>query len=308
MRTLQLREFRPGTLKTYSWALDKLFDHLHAAGVDDLADVSREHLELFQLSLLESKISASSRQSASSAAKSLIRWAAERDILDWRLERAIAPVKVRKKKRRPIASEDLVKILAWLVPPRPRRTIVELRDRALFVYLLVTGSRVDAALHVLKSDYIAPIVVVKGGNEKQLNTTSTALELMQDYLRARRDDSPWAFIKHGNNLRAAGDRLEASGVREAWIRLALELQIPPFTTHQLRHTSATLMANKGVNVLAIKERLGHVKLETTMGYIEVDGQLQRQADSAFEDLLHAAAPPRPLPRAPRRRWTDYTGR
>lgn len=308
MRSLQLREFRPGTLKIYSWALDKLFDHLHAAGVDDLADVTREHLELFQLSLLESPMSASSRQSASSATKTLIRWAAERDILDWRLERAIAPVKVRKKKRRPIPPEDLVKILAWIVPPRRGRTIVELRDRALFVYLFVTGSRVDAALHVLKNDHTSPIVIQKGGNEKQLQTTSTALDLVHEYLRARRDDSPWLFIKHGNNLRAAGDRLEASGVREAWVRLCLELQIKLFTTHQLRHTSATFMATQGVNVLAIKERLGHVKLETTMGYIEVDEGMQRQADSAFEGILQASAPPRPLPRAPRRRWTDYTGR
>ena len=308
MRTLQLRQFRPGTLKVYSWALDKLFTFLDAEGVHDLADVTREHLENWQLAMLESPVRASSRQSASSAAKALIRWAAEREMVDWRLERAIAPVKVRKKKRRPIPPEDLAKILAHIVPRRPHRTIVELRDRALFVYLLVTSSRVEAALSVLKNDYAAPIVIQKGGGEKQLQTTATALDLVQDYLRARRDDAPWLWIKHGNNLRAAGERLESSGVREAWIRLAIELQIKPFTTHQLRHTSATFMANRGVSVLAIKERLGHVKLETTMGYIEVDPDLQLQADGAFEDLLRAAAPPRPLPRAPRRRWTDYTGR
>src|SRR5579859_4048134 len=289
MRTLQLRGFRPGTLKVYSWMLDKLFNFLEAEGVHDFADVTRDQLERWQLMLLEGGARSSSRSSASSSAKALIRWAAEREMVDWRLERAIMPVKVRKRKRYPIPDQDLAKMLAYLVPARPRRTLVELRDRALFVYLLVTGSRVDAALHVLRNDYAAPVVIQKGGSEKQLNTTATALDLVQDYLRARRDDSPWLWIKHGNNIRAQGERLESSGVREAWIRLCLELRLPTFTTHQLRHTSATFMAKRRIPVVAIKDRLGHVKLETTMGYIEVDEEMQREADSAFEELSRPPA-------------------
>jgi site-specific recombinase XerD len=307
LEELQLREYAPGTLKIYRWSLDKLFTFLESQGVDDLADLTRDHLRAWQLQLLQGNITSSSRSSASSSAKALIRWASELEMVDWRLERAILPVRVKKRKRRPLPKADLMRILAHIVPRDQHRTIVELRDGALFVYLLVTGSRVDAALHVRKDDYVSPIVIQKGGNEKQLNTTATALDLVLRYLRARRDDSPWLWIKHGNNLNAAGERLESSGVREAWIRLCIELQIKPFTTHQLRHTSATFMANRGVSPFAIKERLGHVKLETTMGYIEVDEELQREADVAFEDLLHAA-PLKPLRRAPRRSWTDYTGR
>lgn len=308
MRRLLLKQYKPGTIKTYRWALDKLFTFLDAEGVQDLADVTRDQLERWQLQLIDSNIRSSSRQSASSAAKALIRWAAELDMVDWRLERALVAVKVMKRKRRPIPMADLYRILAHLVPRRSNMTIVQLRDRALFVYLLVSGSRIDAALHVLKDDYAAPIVIQKGGSEKQLNTTSTALDLVVDYLRARRDDSPWLWIKHGNNLNAAGERLESSGVREAWLRLCIDLQIKRFTTHQLRHSSATFMANRGVSPFAIKERLGHVKLETTMGYIEVDEGLQRAADAAFEDLFHDAAPAKPLRRSTRRSWTDYTGR
>lgn len=302
-----LREGKsPATVRIYRWALAKLFGFLRTNDVDDLADLSRDHLERWQDQLLaDPKMSARSRQSASSAARSLIRWAADREILDYSLERAIVAVRVVKRKRRPIPAEDLQRILSWIVPRRPHMSLVELRDRALFVYLLVTGARVNEVLQAQRSDYVAPIVTQKGGNEKQLRTTPIALDLIQDYLRARHDESPWLWIKHGNNLNATGDRLEDSGVREAWIRLCLALQIPRFTTHQLRHTAATFMASSHVSPFAIKERLGHAKLETTMGYIEVDEAQQQDADNAFEQLLKS--PARPLPRAPRRSWRDYRG-
>jgi site-specific recombinase XerD len=293
----------PATVHTYMWTVDKLLDFLQRAGLEDLSEVTRDHLERWQDEILQSRLKARSRQHASSIARALLRWAADREIIDWRLERAIVPVKVKRTKRRPIPREDLAKILAYILPRRPHMSLVELRDRALFVYLLVTGARVTEALQAKRTDYIAPIVIQKGGGEKQLRTTSTALALIHDYLRARHDDSLWLWIKHGNNINAAGDRLESSGVREAWIRLALKLQIPQFTTHQVRHSTATVLANANVSPAAIADHLGHADLRTVMQYIEVEEPLRLEIDNVLEGVIRQPRPP--LPPAPRRSWRDY---
>jgi len=41
------------------------------------------------------------------------------------------------------------------------------------------------------------------------------------------------------------------------------------TPHSLRHTHASWLAQKGVNILHIKKQLGHKKLETTMRYAHI---------------------------------------
>ena len=290
------------TIRSYMWTVSKLIAFLEGEGLRDFTEVTRDHLERWQDAILDEQLSARSRQAASSIARSLLRWAAEREIVDWRLERAIAPVRVKRTKRRPIPGRDLARILAYLGPRRPHMTLVELRDRALFVYLLVTGARVSEALQAKRGDYVAPIVIQKGGSEKTLRTSPTALDMVIDYLRARRDDSPWLWIKHGNNINAAGARLESSGVREAWIRLAIDLQIKRFTTHQVRHSCATVLANAGVSPAAIADHLGHADLKTVMQYIEVEEPLRLVVTNTLEQLVKPA--PRPLPRASRG-WGDY---
>ena len=66
------------------------------------------------------------------------------------------------------------------------------------------------------------------------------------------------------------------------------------STHKLRHTAATLMYQYGnVDVLAIKEMLGHESLSTTQIYTHImDEQLQKAADA--NPLSSVKAPKRPV--------------
>ena len=244
---------------------------------------------------------------AATAARALFRWAADKEIVDdWRLERAIVAVKVKRRKRRPIPREDLEKIIAWFGPRRDHMTLIDLRDRAMFFYMLVTAARLGELLQAMRKDYIAPIVIQKGGSEKTLNTSPTVLDMVQDYLRARRDDSPFLWVKHGNNITVAGQRLMPSGVREACTRIALDLQIARFSPHRIRHSSASFLANMGKSPAAIAALLGHADLDTVYEYIEIDTPMLQDLTDTMDALIRP--PARPLLRAPRRSWTDYRGR
>ena len=50
-----------------------------------------------------------------------------------------------------------------------------------------------------------------------------------------------------------------------------------YSPHKLRHTAATLMYQGGVDMLAIKEILGHENVSTTQIYTHINQQQLKQA-------------------------------
>ncbi len=151
----------PDTARTYGWALQKLWTFLAAEGIEDIQEITRDVLERWQDQLQQTTLSARSRQMAGTAARALFHWAADRDMVDWRLERSIVSVKVKRKKRRPIPRADLDKIIAWLGPRRPHMSLIDLRDRAMFFYMFVTAARLGELLQAMRRDFIAPIAAAK---------------------------------------------------------------------------------------------------------------------------------------------------
>ena len=61
----------------------------------------------------------------------------------------------------------------------------------------------------------------------------------------------------------------------------------PITFHGLRHTCATLLFQAGVPVKVIQERLGHKRVEITLGiYAHVLPSMQQDAARQLGALLH----------------------
>jgi integrase len=75
------------------------------------------------------------------------------------------------------------------------------------------------------------------------------------------------------------------GQRE-YARLIKAAEVRPITFHGLRHTCATLLLEAGVPVRVVQERLGHKRVEITLGiYTHVLPSMQREAASLLGTLL-----------------------
>ena len=66
-----------------------------------------------------------------------------------------------------------------------------------------------------------------------------------------------------------------------------ELLLPHFSCHSLRHTFATRMCEKGVNIKVIQDVMGHTDIATTMNiYTDATRDMKTQAFKALNEVLN----------------------
>ena len=293
-RALLREDLSPKTVRTYGTGIKDLFAYLRDQRVDDIHYLTRELLEGWQDHLRERvpALKASSRGLYVPAARQFIRFAADHDLVDLKLERALVGVRTKRKtsddERQPISEEDLQRLMAYLGPRRPRMTLIDLRDRALFFFFLETGLRVSEALQVQRTAYQRARVRQKGGSYVEFEITPSVAAFVGDYLRARTDELPWLWIAIGNNT-GQTRQLADSGVREIWRKLCHRLGIERFTTHQLRHTAATILLEQGVDHLAVSKHLHHADTRTVHKYAHVRAKTRQRTLDVMEGFIHDGA-------------------
>jgi site-specific recombinase XerD len=110
------------------------------------------------------------------------------------------------------------------------------------------------------------VVYGKGSKERETYLTAASCMHLKEYLNSRTDDNEALFV----SLKAPYNRLTVSGVEEILRRLGRQTGIDKVHPHRFRRTMATNILNKGMPIEEVKEILGHVKLDTTLIYCQVN--------------------------------------
>jgi integrase/recombinase XerD len=168
-----------------------------------------------------------------------------------------------------------------------------LRDRALLLFLYNTGARVQetADLRVRNLDLgDAPRVHLHGKGDKWRacplwqQTASLLSQLIQKPAAQEACDLPVFLSSQGSALTRFGIY---KIVRRHTAQFPLEdspIRLKRVTPHVFRHTTAVHLLEAGVEVNVIRGWLGHVSLETTNRYAEINTR-------AKEAALRACDPP-----------------
>ncbi len=164
-----------------------------------------------------------------------------------------------------------------------------LRDRAILETLFSTGLRV-AELVALdrkqlqgafsKSDFELS-VVGKGGHPRIVYFSSRALEWLKKYLQSRTNEDPALFINF-KGPKKDSRRLSVRGVElivEKYAKIAGVGFLA--TPHTLRHSFATDLLSKGVDLRLVQEFLGHRNIATTQIYTHVTSKRLREVHREF---------------------------
>lgn len=171
------------------------------------------------------------------------------------------------------------------------------RDYCILTLFLNCGMRLSELVSLNLSDIRSNntmVVTGKGNKERTIYLNDACIDAINAYLPFRPVDG----VKDKDALFISRQKTRISPKTVQYIvKSTLEkagLQGRELSTHKLRHTAATLMYQYGdVDVLAIKEMLGHESLSTTQIYTHImDEQLQKAA--AANPLSSVKAPKRPV--------------
>jgi len=163
------------------------------------------------------------------------------------------------------------------------------RDYALLNFLYNTGARVQETCDLRIEDIhfeSLPLVTItgKGRKTRQVPLWAETADLLKSYI-AERESSRTPL----NNvfLNARGQSLTRFGVRHiirsriaATVKNCPSLVKKKVGPHTFRHTTAMHLLQSGVDLTVIKNWLGHVSLDTTHAYVEIDLEMKRKALSS----------------------------
>jgi integrase/recombinase XerD len=166
-------------------------------------------------------------------------------------------------------------------------TVKGRRDLALLSLLYDTGARVQEIIDLtpssLRLDKLSTIRIVGKGNKTRIiPMLADQVRLLTSYLdehglvQAHKSRHPLFFNSRSEKLTRAG----INHILQKYVDMARKLKpelIPVISPHSLRHSKAMHLLQAGVNLVYIRDILGHVSVQTTEIYARADSRAKREA-------------------------------
>lgn len=214
-----------------------------------------------------------------------------------RMERwqEILSIKVKRQERRSInyLTVDAVKFLLEQIPLDNR---IGRRNLALIALMYDSGARVQEIIDLspssIRMEKPSCLTLYGKGNKKRIvPLQNEQIALLQAYMKENSLDNP------ANNQRPLfannrGGRLTNAGITyilnmyaDSARKLKPEL-VPRISPHTLRHSKAMHLLQAGVNLVYIRDMLGHVSIQTTEIYARADSKQKREAlEAAYINVI-----------------------
>ncbi|MFO7675311.1 MAG: tyrosine recombinase XerC [bacterium] len=267
------RQCSPATIRGYRTDLDQFLDFCRERlGTPPLDHVTRDHVRDWLGAVLRGGYERRSAARKLSAVRGFFRWLAATGAVPANPARTVrAP---RAERRLPGFLSQFQVAQALEVEPADERTA---RDRAILETLYGSGLRAAelVGLDIADIDFAAETVRVlgKGRRERIVPVGRHEAAAIRDYLGRRRhqDAAPLFLNPRGGRLTT---RSVQSIVRRLLGRVAGATATNP---HALRHAFATHLLERGADLKAVQELLGHRTLSTTQVYTHVSLERLRRA-------------------------------
>jgi integrase/recombinase XerD len=118
----------------------------------------------------------------------------------------------------------------------------------------------------------------KGGKDRYVPLGTMLVRGIKKYLEA---EHPGRWLFEGTNGECLSQRGTQWAVSQAVKRAGI---IKEVSTHTLRHSYATHLLEQGLDIVTIKELLGHAAIETTMIYLHIAKPSAKTAFSPLDNL------------------------
>jgi site-specific recombinase XerD len=183
-----------------------------------------------------------------------------------------------------LAAEEVEKLLSCARP---------LKMRVVLTTIYAAGLRLEEATHLQVRDIDSARMLLriahgKGAKERLVPLSPRLLQELREYWKIVRPES-WLFPSRCPG--APGTPLGPSAVQRTCQQAAREAGITKHVTpHILRHSYATGLLERGVDLLTIQRLLGHSTFSSTLIYLHVRRPRMESVASPFDWLPVAPCP------------------
>lgn len=186
---------------------------------------------------------------------------------------------------------DKPEVDAMLAVP-DRSTPQGARDHALLLFLFNSGARVDEAAHLRVGDLSAgrtPTVHILGKGQKHRTCPlwPETLQALEPFTRDRPAQATVFLNRRNAPLTRSGIYKLVQRAAACASRRQPSIAAKRISPHCLRHSCATHLLRQGVDINTIRGWLGHVSIDTTNIYAEVDLEMKAKALEKCDPPGHA---------------------
>jgi integrase/recombinase XerD len=265
--------------------------------IDRLAvvDISAELVRLFLADLEASRhCGIPTRNQRLAAIRALARFVGEHSLIHIEWSGQIRAIPFKKAMQAVVPYLEKAEIDALLAAP-DRRTAQGQRDHALLLFLYNTGARASEAAHVNVADLDLNAASVKicgkGGKQRFCPLWSVTVSVLATIIVGGEPSRPLFLNRCGRPITRFGIHtvIERNALK-ARARLPA-LAAKRVSPHSIRHTTATHLLRAGVEINTIRGWLGHVSVETTNVYAEIDFETKAKALAKCDAADTSAARP-----------------
>lgn len=264
--------YSKNTIRAYESDLTLFTNYLKHHNIDNPLDKAVSPLILRRFVALESAkgVDAKTLARRTAALRSFYRWAKRQGFIDVNPASSLYSPKMPIRIPSFLTEREVQVLLDEFKPQSPK----EERDLILFKTIYGLGLRISEALNIkmssldLESNTIR--IVGKGNKERILPIPKKLSEELKVYI-----SDIWPTLSNSPSeylfISSSGKKLSDTSARKRLRLLLLKAGITTKTTpHTLRHSIATHLLARGVDIRIVQEILGHATLNTTQIYTHTD--------------------------------------
>lgn len=268
------------SLKQYSFQLEKFFSTVNKS----IESITKEDILKYIYMKEKTGSSAIYCDTIRRIFNGFFQWCVDNEYLPRNPCKSIPKIKGEEHKRKPLTETQIEKMRDGIEnrTTKYKRADVEIRDKALFEFMLSTGARVGEVVNCNKEDVdyssIPSTVSLFGKGKKHRDSylNAKATYYLKQYLAMRKDDNKALFV----SLNYPHDRLTRDGILRAIQKYSDDVGERVYP-HKIRHTTATQGMKHGMELANMQKLLGHTKPETTLRYADIADEDVKYSHSKY---------------------------
>lgn len=278
----ETKDLRGATLESYERDVKQFLDFLQEREIHHLQEVTRTSIMLYFSTLKERGKAPATITRASVSLKAFFQYLLATRVINQDPYVKVDTPKHDKKLPHILSIEEIDKLLAM----PDVTTVLGLRDKAMLEMLYATGLRVSELNSIKVQDIDLDYGFVRGvssaGKERIIPIGSVTVKWIQRYMK----EALPVLHKEGTSshlfLNRQGQGISRQGFWKMLKKYGKEAGLTnELTPHTLRHSFASHLLERGADIRAVQEMLGHCDISTIQVYLQRSKQNLKSVYDSF---------------------------